>query len=108
MDFYIDLESEGFSEEEFVDIKQCLETLFSIRAGSQPLDRNLGIDMTDILGAPMNVAQNTLALEIIEKVDIYEPRVEVDKVDFEADAEGQIRPYVHLVKREQEESEEEE
>lgn len=107
MEIYIDLEAEGFSEEEFVDIKQCLETLFSIRAGSQPLDRNLGISTDGVLGAPLNVAQNALALEIIEKVDTYEPRVEVDNVEFETNMDGQIKPYVHLIKREQDEEEEE-
>lgn len=108
MDYYINLESSGFTEAEFADIKQCLETLMSIRAGSQPLDRNLGIDYDGIIGYPLNVAQNMLALEIIEKVSIYEPRAEVESVDFETSADGQLIPHVHVVKSDEELEDEEE
>lgn len=101
MSAYIDLESSGFSEEEFKDIKQCLETLFSIRAGSQPLDRNLGIDYSGVLGYPLNVAKNMLSLEIIEKTSVYEPRVEVDSVDFEVSTDGQLKPRIHFIKKEE-------
>lgn len=99
--YYIDLEYEGFSPKEFADVKQCLETLFSIRAGSQPIDRNLGIDYDGIIGYPLDVAKNMLALEIISKVNTYEPRVEVDSVDFKVNTEGQIMPYAHFIKREE-------
>ena len=37
MEHSIDLAGDGFSPEEYADIKQCLETLLSIQAGSQPL-----------------------------------------------------------------------
>jgi phage baseplate assembly protein W len=100
MDSYIDLESEGFSPEEFADIKLCLETLLSVRQGSQPLDRNFGIDLDGVAGYPINVAQNMLALEIIEKVSIYEPRVEVSSVEFESNTDGQVKPHIHFVKAE--------
>ena len=50
MESYVDLDSNGFSPEEFADVKLCLETLLSIRAGSQPLDRELGIDFDGIVG----------------------------------------------------------
>lgn len=100
MNAYVDLEGRGFSPEEFADIKQCLETLLSIRAGTQPLDRNLGIDLDSIVGCPLDVAKNMLSLEIIEKIDIYEPRVEVESIDFEANTDGQLKPIIHFVKRE--------
>ena len=90
MKYYVDLNSEGYSPDEFADIKLCLETLLSVRAGSQPLDRNFGI----------NVAKNMLALEIIEKVRIYEPRVEVDNVEFDANTDGQLVPRIHFIKAE--------
>ena len=101
MDSHIELEGTGFSTEEFEDIKKCLETLCSIRAGSQPLDRNLGINYDDITGYPLNVAENMMALEIIEKVNIYEPRVEVKSVDFTTDTDGQLIPHIHFVKKEE-------
>jgi phage baseplate assembly protein W len=100
MDPYIDIESDGFTPEEFADIKLCLETLLSIQAGTQPMDRDLGINLDEIAGYPTNVAQNMLSLEIIEKVSIYEPRVEVSSVDFESDTDGQIIPHIYFTKAE--------
>jgi len=100
MEYYVDLNSEGFSPDEFADIKLCLETLLSVRAGSQPLDREFGINLDGVAGYPLDVAKNMLALEIIEKVRIYEPRVEVDNVEFEANTDGQLIPHVHFIKAE--------
>lgn len=100
MEYYADLDGGGFSPEEFADVKRCLETLLSVRAGSQPLDREFGISLDGTAGYPLDVAKNMLALEIIEKVRIYEPRVEVDNVEFEADTDGRIVPHIHFTKAE--------
>ena len=89
MNLFLDGEAEGFTPEEFEDIKMCLETLLSIRAGSQPLDRELGIDYEQTVGFTLDVAKNMLSLEIIEKVERYEPRVEVSSVTFTGDTDGQ-------------------
>lgn len=104
MEYRIDLEGDGFSQEEYADIKLCLETLLSIREGSQPLDRSLGINYEGIAGYPMNVARNMLSLEIIEKVEQYEPRVEVESIEFrdEDNADGMLRPHIHFVKAKEE------
>lgn len=91
-------DSYGFTQEEFEDIKMCLETLLSIRAGSQPLDRDLGIDYDKIVGYPLDVAKNMLSLEIIEKVERYEPRVAVDSVEFTGDMNGQLWPRIYFIK----------
>ncbi len=99
MEHYISSDSEGFQQEEFEDVMLCLETLFSIREGSQPLDRRLGINYEKAVGYPLDVAKNMLSLEIIEKVDRYEPRVEVEKIEFSADTDGQLQPHVHFTKR---------
>lgn len=101
MEPYVELEGSGFSPEEFADVKQCLETLCSIRAGSQPLDRNLGIDYDGVTSYPLNVAKNMLSVEIIEKVNTYEPRVEVESVSFNADVNGRLIPHIHFVKKEE-------
>lgn len=100
MESYVELDGNGFSEEELADIQRCLKTLLSIRAGSQPLDRNLGIDYDGVVGFPLDVAKNMLTLEIIEKVNTYEPRVEVDTIDFQTGDDGQLIPHIHFVKRE--------
>ncbi len=98
MSLFLDGEAEGFTPEEFEDIKMCLETLLSIRAGSQPLDRELGIDYEQTVGFPLDVAKNMLSLEIIEKVERYEPRVEVSSVTFTGDTDGQLVPHIYFVK----------
>lgn len=95
---YVSGDSDGFTPEEFEDIKMCLETLLSIRAGSQPLDRDFGIDYDKIVGYPLDVAKNMISLEIIEKIERYEPRVAVDSVEFTGDADGQLRPRIHFIK----------
>ena len=98
MEAYV--ETKGFSQEEVADIKRCLETLLSIRAGSQPLDRNLGIDCDSVVGYPLDVAKNMLTLEIIEKIHTYEPRAEVDFIEFKTGNDGQLIPHIHFIKRE--------
>ena len=98
MESRIDVEEGTFSTEEYADVKRCLQTLLSIRAGSQPLDRNLGISFDEIVGYPMDVARNMLSLEIIEKVDRYEPRVEVDSIEFEYSTDGLLCPRIYFIK----------
>ena len=88
----------GFTPEEYADIKQCLQTLLSVREGSQPLNREFGINFDEIVGYPVDVARNMLSLEIIEKVEKYEPRVEVDHIEFEGNMDGQLRPHIHFIK----------
>lgn len=97
-EFYITGDSGGLTLEEFEDIKMCLQALFSIRAGSQPLDRDLGIDYDRIVGYPLDVAKNMISLEIIEKVERYEPRVVVDSVEFLEIADGKLHPHIHFIK----------
>ncbi len=98
MEYEIDLERNGFSQEEYADIQLCLETLLSVRAGSQPLDREFGIDYDGIVGFPVNVAQNMLSLEIMEKVDKYESRVKADHISFQDGKDGVLHPYIHFIK----------
>jgi len=38
--------------------------------------------------------------EIIEKIDKYEPRVEVDDIEFEYNSEGRMIPKAYFKKRE--------
>lgn len=98
MELYVDGDSDGFTLDEFNDIKMCLDTLLSIRAGSQPLDRDLGLNYEGIIGYPLDVAKNMLSLEIIEKVERYEPRAKVDSIAFTSDTNGQLIPHIHFVK----------
>ena len=90
-----------FISEELEDINRCVSNLYSTRAGSQPMDREFGIDYDVVVGLPLETAKNQLSLELIEKTERYEPRVAVDSVDILVDAvSGQLTPTVHLVKGE--------
>jgi phage baseplate assembly protein W len=100
VDTNIELDGNGFTQEEFIDIKRCLETLLSIRQGAQPLARGMGINYEGTIGYPISTARNMLALDIIEKVRIYEPRVEVVSVEFDSNTQGQLIPHVHFVRAE--------
>ena len=71
------------------DIMRCLYTLLMTPAGTVPLDRDFGID-NSLLGYPIDVLQSLLTIEIIDKVDRYEPRVSVLEIDLEPNAEGQV------------------
>ncbi len=77
------------------DIRRCLTALYSVREGEQPLDRGFGLSQ-EYLDQPMPVAQNMLALEIIEKTSRYEPRVSVDKVEYKYGGDGQLIPVIRL------------
>lgn len=71
------------------DILRCLRNLILTPVGTVPLDRDFGIDQS-ILGLPIDVAQSLLAVEIIDKVERYEPRVSVSEVELTANIDGQI------------------
>lgn len=99
METFISGDASGFTPEEYEDIVMCLRTLFAIREGEQPLDRSLGIDYEKIVSYPIPIAKNMITLEIMDKVERYEPRVTIDKVEFDADLEGNLTPKVYFVKR---------
>ncbi len=101
MQAYVTGDADGFTPEEFNDVRRCLETLLSVRAGSQPLDRDFGINYEKIVGYPMNVAKNKLSLEIIEKVEKYEPRAEIENIEFKSDdSNGILIPIIYFIKGE--------
>ncbi len=102
MEPFIELSSAGFSESEYADIVLCLKTLLSVRAGSQPLDRDFGISYDNVVGYPIRVAENILSVEIIDKVRRYEPRVSVASVEYEADTDGLLVPRIHCIKADSE------
>lgn len=79
--------------EEQDDVMRCLRNLILTPAGSVPLDRDFGIDQS-FLGQPLNVAQNTLAVEIMGKAARYEPRAAVLEVRLTSSVDGQIKAEV--------------
>ncbi len=85
----------GIGESEAEDIRRCLTTLYSVREGEQPLDRDFGLKQ-DFLDQPVPIAKNILALEVIEKTRRYEKRVKVEKVEFAVGGEGCLVPIIYL------------
>lgn len=71
------------------EILRCIRNLIMTPVGTVPLDRDFGIDQS-ILGLPIDAAQSLLAVEIIDKVERYEPRVSVSEVELIANIDGQI------------------
>lgn len=88
-------------EQEAEDIRRGLTTLYSVREGEQPLDRDFGLKQ-EFLDQPVPIAKNLLALEVIEKTQRYEKRVKVDKVEYETGQEGQLIPVICLKRSDKE------
>ena len=87
-----------YDSPEAEDIRRCLNTLYSTREGSQPLDRDFGLDW-GFVDKPLPVAQQEYAFEVVRKTRVYEPRVDVKEVTYAFDGEsGRMRPVVLLTK----------
>lgn len=85
-----------YSSSEIEDIKRCLMTLYSTKAGQQPLDREFGLT-SDFIGAPIEACKNLFALEVIEKTERYEPRVQVIDVTYKENYDnGYLEPIILL------------
>ena len=67
------------------EIIQNVRTLFSTRAGTVPLDREFGIDLS-LIDDPMPAARARLRVEMIQKLKRYEPRARISK--FGEDFQG--------------------
>ena len=77
------------------DVLKCVRTIVMTPEGTVPLDRDFGID-TSCLDMPLPIAQNMLTLEIVQKVELYEPRVKVDEVTLSFSGDGQATAKVVL------------
>ncbi len=68
------------------NIAVCLRTLYGTPVGSVALDRDFGLDWS-FLDMPLPAARAKLESELIRKTMKYEPRVKVQEVQWEFDAE---------------------
>ncbi len=71
------------SQDELDEISAGIQSLILTPAGTCPMAHDYGIDCS-FLSMPIPAARNTLAVEIINKVAKYEPRVSVCSVSFES------------------------
>ena len=75
------------------EILRNVRTLLATPLGACPLYRDFGID-TAILDNPTPVAENLMAVEIMDAVERWEPRVRVTDVTFQADQHGKLHTKV--------------
>lgn len=80
------------------ELTRTLTTLFATRAGSQPADRDFGIDW-GLLDELPEVAESLFALEAIKKVEKYEPRVEISDIVY-AHAQGAMTAHIYFTPKE--------
>lgn len=89
-----------YSEPEKEDILRCLNTLYATREGSQPLDRNFGLNW-EFIDKPLPVAQQEYSFEVIKKTREYETRVKVREVKYVFyEEDGMMKPVIILTKGE--------
>jgi len=81
------------------EVVQNVRTILATRVGSVPLDRDFGVSW-EHLDKPLSVARSLMQAEVIEAIERYEPRANIEAVEFEeseSDAmEGISRPRVIL------------
>lgn len=76
------------------EVLRNLKTLFGTVAGTQAGDRDFGLDMS-FVDMPLPTAQAMYSAEIIKKTRKYESRAEVQRVEWNTDADkGKIIPRV--------------
>lgn len=90
--------SGDFTETELQEIMRNLKTLYETPEGSIPTDRQFGLNQ-EVLDENIEVAKNDYAVEVIEKTEMYEPRVVVEKVEYEV-IKGELVPTIYLKKGE--------
>ncbi len=84
------------------DVLRCLKVLYSTREGSQPLDRDFGLNW-GFIDKPLPVAKSEYEFEVIKKTRKYEKRVKVKEVTYVYEGEsGKIKPVIALTKGESE------
>lgn len=69
------------------EIKRNITALLETPEGTCAGDRSYGIPQ-DFVGMPIGVARNLAALAVIDKLELYEPRVTLLDVMTEADAKN--------------------
>lgn len=80
------------AEEVIQNVRMILNTI----AGSCPMYREFGLSPL-YLDKPEPIAKNLIVAEIYDKVELYEPRAEVEGVTFEeSDLPGMILPVVEV------------
>jgi uncharacterized protein len=67
------------------DISQCIFIILSTEKGSDPLRPEFGTNIFRFIDKPVNMAAANIVREIIEGVNLWEPRVRVKAVEYAVD-----------------------
>lgn len=70
------------------DIEQCLDIIVTTRKGSDPHRPLMGCDAWLWIDRPAAIAVPNICREVIEAIEIWEPRVTVDSVTVAYDDAG--------------------
>lgn len=92
--------------EELNSIIDCLGNILAIPEGSVPLNRGLGLKWSSLSSVPEDL-ENDYATDLMQKVEAWEPRVEVSSVKFEYGDGGVVTVNVQIGLAETEDNEEE-
>lgn len=92
--------------EEINNIIDCLQNILAIPEGSIPLNRGLGLKWSSLSAVPEDL-ENDYATDLMEKVEKWEPRIEVVAVEFEYGEDGQATVNVQIELAETVDNEEE-
>ena len=77
------------------EVLQNVRTIITTVKGSVPLDRAFGID-GEVIDLPINVAKAKLTNEIFRAIRRYEPRAEINSIDFTGEMTGRLLPEVTI------------
>lgn len=67
------------------EVLRNLRILYNTRAGEQALDRDFGLDAS-IMDHPSAAARSLYTAEFVRKTERYEPRAQVQRVEWQGDA----------------------
>ena len=74
---------------------QSIEIILETERGSQPLEPNLGINLKNYVGQPINSAAPNLIKEIRTQIAKYEPRVTIESIEYETNEDGRLSVSVY-------------
>lgn len=79
------------------DVMRNVKRLMQIRRGSIPLARGMGVKFTALSQIAPDL-ENDYAVDLVEQITLYEPRAEIDNVEFEYDNAGKVTVNIEIVK----------
>lgn len=87
VDWQLGLTRPGDIVESLTDIKQCIGLIITTSKGSNPVRLEFGTDIYKLVDKPVNVAAPAIVSEILTGIQLWEPRVKVNKLVYSIDGE---------------------